>query len=243
MSAVVCGLVCLGHRESDPSSALQSRHYNDRSLGDQWFLWCFSPNHESSCVKGFGPSRRAAVILTGRAAYVLVFVKEKWPQCVDEASQVNAMSRHLVPGCGYFKLCSLTLSKDMSSCAKWCFLLAVEYQNFMELIKILTAKLGSQTGPVDMVFGDIHAQKLRGGICCATHRLYVREAFPNNHQSESLSWNWKLSSPSSNWVNNGAANVVEVWEARKLIQIIHSPRGVYWTKLPSFTDCWLIGLM
>lgn len=72
------------------------------------------------------------------------------------------MSRHLVPDCGYFKLCSLTLSKDMSSCAKWCFLLGVEYQNFIELIKILTVKLGSQTGPVDMVFGDVHTQKLRG---------------------------------------------------------------------------------
>lgn len=162
MSAVVRGLVCLGHRECDPSSALQSYHYNDRSLGDQWFLWCFSPHHVSSCVKGFGPSRCAAVIFTGRAVYVLVFVKEKWPQCVEEASQVNAMSRHLVPDCGYFKLCSLTHSKDMSSCAKRCFLLAVEYQNFRELIKILTVKLGSQTGPVDMVFGDIHTQKLCG---------------------------------------------------------------------------------
>lgn len=45
----------------------------------------------------------------------------------------------------------------MSSCAKWCFLLAVEYQNFIELIKILTGKLDMY-----MVFGDIHTQKLHG---------------------------------------------------------------------------------
>lgn len=39
MSAVVCGLVCLGHKESDPSSALQSQDNTHHSFGDRGFFF------------------------------------------------------------------------------------------------------------------------------------------------------------------------------------------------------------
>lgn len=52
MSAVECGLVCLGHRESDPSSALQSQDNTDHNFGDRGFSGVF-PCHVRSLVTGF----------------------------------------------------------------------------------------------------------------------------------------------------------------------------------------------
>lgn len=50
MSAVVCILVCLGHRESDHSSALQSQDNADHNFGDRGVSVVF-PYHIGSLVR------------------------------------------------------------------------------------------------------------------------------------------------------------------------------------------------
>lgn len=87
-----------------------------------------------SWVKVVGPLYCASSYYTS-SAFVGVCSGKLTPPRVEEASQVNAMSRHLGPSGGYFKLCSLTRPKNTSSCGVFWFLPAVENPIFIELIK------------------------------------------------------------------------------------------------------------
>lgn len=86
-----CALVCLGHGESDPSSALHSKDSSDHNFGDSRLSGVFQC--QSQLTARFLP---IGMLYNTRSELCTCWCLERKidPRALKEVSQVNAMSTH-----------------------------------------------------------------------------------------------------------------------------------------------------